>query len=161
MYSLELLIATGIAALIIGAVIGAAIAQRSGASQRTQRQLETQLEDMKQQAESYQHEVTEHFNETAELLNQLTSSYRDVHTHLAKGAQTLVGEGKTRQTIKQLGADSEQADKSDDSVTTPLTPPLDYAPRSTAADPGMLNEEFGLDKTTELHKQDKKTAAGD
>lgn len=144
MYSLELLITTGIASLIIGAVIGAAIAQRSGSSQRTQRQLETQLDDMKQQAESYQHEVTEHFNETAELLNQLTASYRDVHNHLAKGAQTLVGEGKTRQSIKQLGADEEQSQ--DAASPEHITPPLDYAPRNTDTDKGVLNEEFGLDK---------------
>ena len=144
MYSLELLVTVGIAMLIIGAIIGAAIVQRTGSSQQTQRQLETQLSDLQQQAQNYQHEVTEHFNETAELLNQLTSSYRDVHNHLAKGAQTLATDERARQTIKMLPADEETS--STEPTPTNITPPLDYAPKTGTDGPGMLNEEFGLDK---------------
>ena len=142
MYSLELVITVGIATLIIGAVIGVVFAQRNGASLRTQRQLEAQLDELQQQSREYQHEVTEHFNETAELLNQLTASYRDVHNHLAKGAQTLAAGSSAPQTLKILRADEPGRQQEEDH---PITPPLDYAPKA-ADQPGMLNEEFGLEK---------------
>ena len=142
-YSLEMLLSVAFAMLLIGAAIGAFVALRIGASQQTQRQLESQLEELQQQTEAYQHEVTEHFNETAELLNQLTASYRDVHNHLAKGAQTLATEGNLRAPITLLSTETEPAPvRNPDS----LTPPLDYAPKSKGDAPGVLNEAFGLDK---------------
>ena len=144
MYSLELLITAGLAALIIGLVAGFVIAQRSAGSQQSKRQLEARLNELQKQAKDYQHEVTEHFNETAQLLNQLTDSYRDVHTHLAKGAQMLTTDGSARTTLKMLGAD-DHVNVTDDGLDN-LSPPLDYAPKKTPCQPGILNEEYGLEK---------------
>lgn len=143
MYSLELVFTVGIAALIIGAVAGAAITQRFGNSQGSQAQLEDQLNELRQQAENYQHEVSEHFTETAQLLNQLTASYRDVHNHLAKGAQTLAADSAATQTIKMLNADDDTADDKAADTST-LTPPLDYAVKSGDQNVGVLDETFGL-----------------
>lgn len=145
MYSLELVFTVGIAALIVGAVIGAAIAQRSGGTQRTQRQLETQLTELREQAESYQHEVSEHFTETAQLLNQLTASYRDVHNHLAKGAQSLATDGRASETLKKLTAD-EDSDAGEGEADS-ISPPLDYAPKTRTHGVGVLDEKFGLEDT--------------
>lgn len=154
MYSLELVVTVGIAAVIIGAVAGAAIAQRSGSSARSQKQMEEQLDELRQQAEHYQQEVSEHFNETALLLNQLTSSYRDVHNHLAKGAQTLAADSNATQTLKKLGADSDD-DKADKAKAAgdSLTPPLDYAVKPDADQVGVLDEKFGLDDVKPAAKQ--------
>lgn len=143
MYSLELLITAGLAALIIGLIIGFVVAQRTGASQQSRRQLESQLDELKKQAKDYQHEVTEHFNETAGLLNQLTDSYRDVHNHLAKGAQLLATDSTARNTLKMLPIDNPSGVESD---TSTVTPPLDYAPRARPDQPGILNEEYGIEK---------------
>jgi hypothetical protein len=87
--------------------------------------------------------VVEHFTETAKLLNNLTESYRDVHNHLAQGAATLCqGEGpislerlESRRDLTEIPANLAH-----------IQPPLDYAPKNSPDEKGMLNEEFGLDR---------------
>jgi uncharacterized protein len=152
-YSLELVITVCLAATVIGLIVGFLISQKATPSQQNQRQLESHLNDLQQQQESYQSEVTEHFMETAELLNTLTDSYRDVHNHLAKGAQMLAGENAS-ESLKALSDDSSASDSLPED--TNISPPLDYAPKSASNEPGMLNEEFGLDKT--LKQTDLNTA---
>ncbi len=144
MYSLELLLAFGLAMLLIGLIGGFLIAQKSANSPQAQRKLEKHLDDLERKQQDYQHEVTEHFVETAELLNQLTDSYRDVHNHLAKGAQKLAGEN-AQQSLKMIAADDANDNEEIDDIQ-PITPPLDYAPKSSNNEPGMLNEEFGIQK---------------
>lgn len=143
MYSLELVITIALAAVVIGLVAGFFIAQRAAPSQRSQRKLESRMHEMQQQQEDYQQEVSEHFVETGQLLNQLTDSYRDVHNHLARGAQRLAGETAT-QLLQPVEKKEEDYQPVDDEV---ILPPLDYAPKSSHSEPGMLNETFGLDKS--------------
>ena len=106
--------------------------------------MEKQLQDLQQQQQDYQHEVTEHFVETARLLHQLTDSYQDVHNHLAKGAQLLAG-NRASESMQAITADIKNTEieyDEDDEISAPL----DYAPKSPNQ-PGVLNEEFGLQKT--------------
>lgn len=143
MYSLELLLTVGIAAALIGLIAGYLITQRTSPSQQSQKQMEGQLKELQQQQENYQHEVSEHFIETANLINRMTESYQDVHKHLAKGAQLLTGDD-ARSSLTAL-SDSSPAENETAELEENITPPLDYAPKSPNA-PGMLNEKFGLDK---------------
>ncbi len=152
MYSLEIIITVGLAATIIGLIAGFFIAQRAAPTQRSQRQLETHLHEMQQQQQDYQQEVSEHFVETATLLNQLSSSYRDVHNHLAKGAQLLAGENAS-ESIKTLPGDTPSDNKPTD-LDQNISPPLDYAPKKAPNTPGMLNEEFGLSKSKQQEEPD-------
>ncbi|MEE8059665.1 MAG: DUF1043 family protein [Pseudomonadales bacterium] len=145
MYTLEFLLTVGLAAIIIGLVGGFLIAQRTSASQQSQRELENHLSELQQQQQDYQHEVTEHFSETADLLNQLTTSYRDVHNHLARGAQLLAGENAS-ESLKTLPENKVM--QTDKTLDEDITPPLDYAPKTAPHEPGMLNEEFGLEKNS-------------
>ena len=145
MYSLELLIAIGLGCTVTGLIIGYFISQRTAPSQRSQQQLESHLNDMQQQQEHYQHEVTEHFIETSELLNKLTSSYTDVHNHLAKGAQLLAGEN-AQESLQAL-PNEQDSDNTPPLSESDISPPLDYAPKAAPDATGMLNEKFGLDKT--------------
>lgn len=142
MYSLELLLTVGLAATIIGLIAGYLITQITSPSEQSQRQMESRLKDLQQQQENYQHEVSEHFEETAKLLNQMTDSYREVHKHLAKGAQLLAGDTAS-QSLKSL---SDNSDSDTVELDENIMPPLDYAPKKAPNAPGMLNEEFGLDK---------------
>lgn len=144
MYSLELLLTVALAATIIGVMAGYFITQRSSPSQQSQQHMEHQLEELQQQQENYQHEVSEHFVETAKLLNQMTDSYREVHKHLAKGAQLLAGDNAS-QSLKSL-SDNSDDDMDKDLLDENLMPPLDYAPKKAPNAPGMLNEEFGINK---------------
>ena len=135
MYSLEIVITAALVSGIIGAIIGYFISQVTGPSPESQRQMENQFKDMQQQQEAYQKEVADHFVETANLLNQLTHSYRDVHNHLAKGAQKLAGDHVN--TELELLPESKQPIENLDEED--LTPPLDYAPKSPDQ-PGTLDK---------------------
>jgi uncharacterized membrane-anchored protein YhcB (DUF1043 family) len=107
-YPLELVIIVGIVATIVGTIIGYLVAQKTGASSQTQAALELQLEELQKQQQNYQNEVSDHFVETAQLFNQLTNSYRDVHNHLAGGAQKLAGESATN-SLAALSDESQSA----------------------------------------------------
>lgn len=144
MYDLSTLIVTALFAVIIGAGAGALINRRLSHDGRKQRDLERSVEKLMKQQKDYQAQVEEHFTDTAKLLNNLAESYRDVHNHLASGAQVLCdddsGEILPRipdNSITQLaGADN----------ASPVEPPRDYAPKPSPYATGVLNEEFGLEK---------------
>ena len=48
------------------------------------------VEVLKKENEQFREEVTEHFVQTAELINKLTDSYKAVFDHLSTGAEELV-----------------------------------------------------------------------
>lgn len=49
--------------------------------------------------EAYRQEVADHFVKTAELVNQLTDSYKEVFDHLREGADQLVDEEIRRERL--------------------------------------------------------------
>lgn len=141
--SLEILLAGGAALTLLGIFIGWAIGRRTSAAGQKYRDVERKLDQVLQDKKVYEDEVVEHFTETAKLLNGLTESYRDVHNHLAKGAAVLC-EGAGPVALERLENGNEGAE-----IPPPLAqiqPPLDYAPKTSPDEKGMLNEEFGLDR---------------
>ena len=87
--------------------------------------------------------MVEHFSETARKLNKLTESYREVHNHLASGAAELCqGDGPV--VLDRLQNPTDPAEIPADLAD--VQPPLDYAPKTSPDEKGMLNEEFGLDR---------------
>ena len=147
MYSLNSVLLTAAIALLVGLVAGALIARQLNPGLRKQREMERNLERLLQQQKDYQHEVVEHFTDTAKLLNNLAESYRDVHNHLASGADKLVDD-KGGSILSHLpeSAMTEMINKPD---LDSLQAPLDYAPKTSPYEAGVLNEEFGLDKQTQ------------
>ncbi len=144
MYSLEILILAVVSSVLVGAVVGLVTSKRLSPDTRKQRELERSLDRLSQQQKDYQHEVVEHFADTAKLLNNLAESYRDVHNHLAAGADKLTDqqaagllqplpEGKLTEGSGEPDPDKQQQ-------------PLDYAPKTSPFETGTLNEEFGLNK---------------
>ena len=105
MYALELVIVLVIATTVAGAVIGYFVGRKSSSSSQAKQALEEQVEQLQQQQQDYQNKVSDHFVETAQLFNQLTNTYKDVHTHLAKGAQHLAGD-QANGSLKALSDDS-------------------------------------------------------
>jgi uncharacterized membrane-anchored protein YhcB (DUF1043 family) len=153
-YSLNTLVIICMTTAIAGIFVGFVLNQRKGTSGKAQRQLENHLSELQQQQQSYQTEVTEHFQETAKLLDQLTNSYRDVHNHLAEGAHLLAGE-TVSESLQMIPEDKKKAQPLEGSV---ITPPLDYAPKATPDDNGMLNDVFGFEgMLDEQVVSDKKT----
>ena len=63
--------------------------KRSGKLQHELDQLQLELERLKQETEQYRGEVAEHFQHTSELVQEMTSSYKNVYEHLASGSARL------------------------------------------------------------------------
>ena len=85
-----------IAGLILGGAIAALIIRRRGGS-------EGSVEALKRENEAFRDEVNEHFVQTAELINQLTDSYKAVFDHLSDGAEKLVAPEVIRERLPEVG----------------------------------------------------------
>lgn len=83
----------GIISLAAGALIGALAYRRLAPSVRQAEQVKSDLDSTRDELQHYRKRVDEHFDKTAELVNDLTQNYVKVYQHLAAGAQTL-GDGK-------------------------------------------------------------------
>ncbi len=109
------------AGLLIGGAAGAVITwwlARGKAGSPSYRKLERDHEEFKE-------EVTDHFVETAQLINQLTDSYKAIFEHLSEGADKLVDPDTLRQRLpatgdqevrlRRIGASNRSRKKQDDS----------------------------------------------
>ena len=142
-YSLVILIAIGAVALIVGLGLGLVFGRRNSNAGQKYREVERKLDQVLQDKKAYEDEVVEHFSDTAKLLNNLTESYRDVHNHLAQGAAVLCqGEGPISLDRLEDGRRSAEIP----AKLADVQPPLDYAPKTSPDEKGMLNEEFGLEE---------------
>lgn len=81
-------------------------------------------QDLVKQQEQFKTEVTDHFVETARLINQLTDSYKAVFDHLSEGADQLVEPDTLRERLpavsdkevrlKRIGAGAHRRRQSSD-----------------------------------------------
>lgn len=142
-FSMTFLITAGAVLLLAGLVIGLLVGRSQSPSEQRYRETERKLDQVLQDKKAYEDEVVEHFGETAQLLNSLTESYRDVHNHLAQGASNLcLGDGPVALDRLQNDGDPQEIP----AQLADIQPPLDYAPKTSPDEKGMLNEEFGLDR---------------
>ena len=145
MYSLTVLIVAALVALVAGLAGGWFAGARSTSESRRSRELEHKLDQVMQDKKAYEDEVTQHFSETARLLNNLTQNYRDVHGHLASGAANLCPD----QSVVALGNLDSSSDPNEiPAALADVQPPLDYAPKSSPDQQGVLSEDFGLEKSS-------------
>ena len=143
-YSMEFLLAVGAALALLGLLVGVMAGRRTSAPAKKHRELTVKLDQVLQDKKAYEDDVVEHFTETAKLLNNLTESYREVHNHLAQGAAGLCqGAGPVSlERVQDRDPAAIPANLAD------IQPPLDYAPKTSPDEKGMLNEEFGLERKT-------------
>ncbi len=134
----------GTLGFLVGALAGVIATLLLAPSRQKNRDMEKHLSEKQNELKNYQHEVTEHFTQTAELLGDLAKGYRDVHNHLAMGAQELCKESFDNSPI--LASLPSSDDPGGAGQQLPTRPPLDYAPKSTPYEQGTLNEEYGLEK---------------
>lgn len=143
MYSLTILIVAAAIALVVGLGIGILTGRRSSPAGQKHREVERRLDQVLQDKKAYEDDVVEHFSDTARLLNSLTDSYREVHNHLASGASNLC-QGTGPVGLDRLDNPQGTADIPAD--ITEVQAPLDYAPKSSPDQKGVLNEEFGMER---------------
>ncbi|MEZ5502653.1 MAG: DUF1043 family protein [Halioglobus sp.] len=142
-FSAQVMLAVGATLAILGLMLGWLLGRRMSAESKKYRDLALKLDQVMQDKKAYEAEVVEHFSETAQLLNGLTQSYREVHNHLAQGAANLC-HGAGPVSLERLEHSRDPAEIPADLAR--VQPPLDYAPKSSPDQKGMLNEEFGLDR---------------
>lgn len=139
---------------VVGAAAGYALHFYRNSDSRV-RELETHLTSIQHKYEHYQQAVTEHFSQSAQLVNNLTNAYREVHEHLQKGANDLCADNK-RHSSDNPAQSFLGLEASKDAFPQPVRakeakfldsvePPRDYAPKSPS-DKGMLDEDYGLSK---------------
>ena len=153
-YSFQILLGVGITLGLAGLLLGWIAGKRFSADATKHRDLTLKLDQVMQDKKAYEDDVVEHFTETAKLLNSLTESYREVHNHLAQGASGLC-QGKGPVSLEHL---QNRRDPSEiPGNLTHIQPPLDYAPKASPDEKGMLNEEFGLEREEAVEAETEKT----
>jgi len=75
--------------LVIGGMAGFYFAKMDDFSRKQKKAMEDKLQKTEQELIAYKDQVTDHFKETATLINSMTESYQRVHEHLAQGVVKL------------------------------------------------------------------------
>lgn len=135
---------SGLLCVLVGIVLGALLYKFFRSDETRVRQLEEQLQTLSDEYENYKKDVHAHFGDSAQLLNRLTESYKDVYQHLAQGARTLCPEYIAAQITQATAANSmppveniHQRLAADSKVI--LSPPLDYAMPEQRQAPSLLS----------------------
>ncbi|SDJ65272.1 YhcB family protein [Microbulbifer yueqingensis] len=140
MHSTSILILVGILGLALGALLAFLATRNRGGVDRTQ-ELELRLRDANRKLEDFQLQVNEHFDQTSQLVHNLTESYREVHEYLANSAMRLSSQDIGRQ---MLEAGSGKLSENDEALQG-VEPPRDWAPKEPGAK-GALAEDYGLER---------------
>ncbi len=141
MFDLGFLVFIGFVAAIIGLLVGIGLYRNVGGADNKVRELTQALADAEAKNKQYQQHVADHFSQSALMLNDLTEKYKDIHQHLALGADQLCRD----ENGQSLLLDSVLTGEGSASAET-LQAPLDYAPKTDAANSGTLSEDYGLEK---------------
>ncbi len=151
MYETQTVALIAFLSLLAGLATGAWLINKMSPSQQNRKALEKHIQKLQQQQQDYQDQVNQHFSKTADLLNTMTESYRDVHNHLARSAADLTSHG-----ISPLQALPEDRPVlQGEPQRMQAQQPLDYVPRSPGHK-GALDEDYGLEKN---HKKEKVAGA--
>ena len=151
----------GSLAFLGGMLAGALLYHLLAGSKSERGKLQSQLDELQHDFKDYQDKVSDHFSTTAHLINKLTDSYRDVHEHMANGAENLCDDEivKNRLSDSLLGSNAllsgaSKPIKRRTERPAPLQQPKDYAPKAAPDETGTLSEEFSA-KTESKPASDK------
>ncbi|HAS62870.1 MAG TPA: DUF1043 domain-containing protein [Vibrio sp.] len=121
--------------LLAGAVIGFVISRLTAPNYKKQKNLYKDLETAKFQLEQQKQELTDHFAQSAEMLDSLGKEYTKLYQHMAKtSAELLPNMPEQDNPFAQKIAEQNTAQHTDDSLEDA---PKDYASGAT----GLLREE--------------------
>ena len=144
---------TAIACLVLGIVIGLVFSSRLNSSASRVKELENQIRDIKDNHLTYRDNVSDHFSMTADLVQHMTESYREVYQHLASGAQDLCS-NEVASKLLPAGSDAVFESNEVSEAASGLNPPKDYAVKQDPSQKGALSEEFGISKSISLNDEE-------
>ena len=130
--------------LLLGLGMGFLLGRNNNGDLKRQNQLSKQLQNAHTEMAEYKEQVNLHFADTAAAVNQLTDSYRNVHEHLAKGAQSLCDDPDAASSLETISGPTESAIEHQAEPAPTIRPPMDYAPSSATKEHGTLDERYGL-----------------
>ncbi len=104
--------------LILGLVLGLLFGRATNAPYQEAQELKDSLDQVQSEFDTYKAEVTQHFTKTAELVNSMTDNYRNVHTHLAGGAQALCSGALQLESMNDKDALEAQVEEVTESAAT-------------------------------------------
>ncbi len=88
--------------LVVGAVFGAYFGRKSAPNSKELKEAEDLVVKNRERVRNYRSEVDQHFRETAEIMGEMTSAYRKLYQHMARGTQRLAP-ARTEALIESLG----------------------------------------------------------
>jgi uncharacterized protein len=153
---------------VVGLCIGAVLFKQLFSDGARVEELEEKLTTLQSEHDHYKNNVHAHFSDSAQLVNKLTDSYREVYRHLAAGAQSLCPESISSQlSLSAQSQDLIPGDYSDQysgeysenyeqslNMEDPssLNPPRDYADKPNPEQKGTLAEDYGLEKRSPIEE---------
>ncbi|WP_194436279.1 Z-ring associated protein ZapG [Vibrio fluminensis] len=121
--------------VLVGAVIGFAISRFTAPDYKKQKKLYKDLETAKFELEQQKQELTDHFAQSAEMLDSLGKEYTKLYQHMAKTSSELLPNIPEQDNpFAQKVAQQKNASSADQSLEDA---PKDYANGAT----GLLREE--------------------
>jgi uncharacterized protein len=139
-YSLSALVFTGFFFLLCGTALGAFLLHVFRANIYS-RELEQRLHEAESSLQGYQRDVAESFAQTAQHIQTMTQTYRDMQEHLATSALKLATPDISRKILDSTAMLGES--KGNYLSPERLEPPRDWAPKPAGAK-GTLSEDYGL-----------------
>jgi len=113
----------GLIGLVVGIIVGAVAMRFGNRKLREQRSMQYELEKSKAELADYRQELTNHFAQSAELLDNMARDYRQLYQHMAKVSNDLLPDlpGEKNPFAYQLT----EAEADNDQV--PVQMPRDYS----------------------------------
>ncbi len=148
----------GIGTLVGGGIIGAIVYRNLTPTIKEANNLKAELEEARQEMDSYKANVNNHFDKTSELVNELTQDYVKVYKHLAEGAQAL-GDGKDFTNVLEQHQGKVLISVDDEAVTqdtivsevvTETQEPQETPPKSPDLPDQVVTQEAGSDSEDDL-----------
>ena len=148
-------------AVLLGLVIGALIMYFATGTKRHSEQTIAKLE---KELENYQQEVVEHFEQTADLVDDMTESYKKVFDHLGKSARKLMTEEQFQKqlelrkgkkvTLAYLTGEVDSSTNLDDSYETISKNEINEKNDSIEKNDSESLDEIELSHDTNKHESD-------
>ncbi|PAR31214.1 Z-ring associated protein ZapG [Vibrio metoecus] len=134
-----------ISGLLVGIAVGMLIARLTTPQYKTQKNLQKELESAKFTLEQQRQELSDHFAQTAEMLDTLGKDYTKLYQHMAKTATDLIPNLPEQDNpFSKLAQQKESENKQPEELEQP---PKDYALGAT----GLLRgEEKAIIRSADL-----------
>ena len=88
--------------VILASIVAFLIGRMTSKGREDSVRLQGELEESRKDFQDFRKQVTSHFRGTAQRVDALTESYRDVYKHLAQGAQELCEKSEAPQLLEEL-----------------------------------------------------------